>query len=99
MCPPPGRSLTQRAASQTGWRSALARSARRAQDAPDERPRNELPLAASASRALWLGVMALLLASCTRLPAPGDLEGLEALSRRDAAKRERALDAFEARMI
>src|SRR5262249_50831041 len=55
-------------------------------------------LAASASRVLC-AFAALLLASCTRLPAPGDLESLEALSRRDAEKRESKLTALEARMV
>ena len=40
-----------------------------------------------------------LLASCTRLPAPGDLEALETTSNRGAEKREHSLVALESRMV
>jgi len=39
------------------------------------------------------------LASCTRLPAPGDLEALETTSQRGAEKREHSLVALESRMV
>jgi len=40
-----------------------------------------------------------LLASCTRMPAPGDLEALETTARRGAEKREHSLLALESRMV
>jgi hypothetical protein len=40
-----------------------------------------------------------LLASCTPLPAPGDLEALEVTARRGAEQRERSLVALESRMV
>jgi len=63
------------------------------------RPRpNGVPHAIA--RALALAVLAgVVLASCTRLPAPGDLEALETTARRGAEKRESALVALESRMI
>jgi hypothetical protein len=50
--------------------------------------------------AVALGLLAgAFLASCTRLPAPGDLEALEVTARRGAEKRERSLVALESRMV
>jgi len=54
----------------------------------------------SRQRALALALLAgAIVSSCTRLPAPGDLEGLEATARRGAEKRDRSLVALESRMV
>jgi hypothetical protein len=44
-------------------------------------------------------LLAALLSSCARLPAPGDLEALETTARRGAERRERSLVALESRMV
>jgi hypothetical protein len=51
----------------------------------------------------WLATSALLagslLASCTKLPPPGDLEALQTTAQRGADHRERSLAALESRMV
>ena len=52
-----------------------------------------------APRVALLLLAGAMLASCTRLPPPGDLEALETTARRGATKREHSLVALESRMV